>query len=47
MLILVFGGSGSGKSRFAEQLASEEQSMERWYIATMHSDGSPETTERI
>ena len=47
MLILVFGGSGSGKSRFAEQLASEEQSMERWYIATMNSDGSPETTERI
>lgn len=47
MLILVFGGSGSGKSRFAEQLASEESSMERWYIATMSSDGSPETTERI
>ncbi len=47
MLILVFGGSGSGKSRFAEQLASEDSSMERWYIATMHSDGSAETTERI
>lgn len=47
MLILVFGGSGSGKSRFAEQLASGLPSMERWYIATMQNDGSQETTERI
>ena len=47
MLILVFGGSGSGKSRFAEGLASGGASMERWYIATMQNDGSPETAERI
>ena len=39
MLILVFGGSGRGNSRFAEGLASGEASMERWDIATMQNDG--------
>ena len=47
MLILVFGGSGSGKSEYAEKLALEEEKDLRWYLATMHNDGSEEGLARI
>lgn len=36
MLILVTGGSGSGKSEFAENIAVEYKSKELIYIATMY-----------
>ncbi|MEG7532053.1 MAG: bifunctional adenosylcobinamide kinase/adenosylcobinamide-phosphate guanylyltransferase [Hungatella sp.] len=35
MLILITGGSGSGKSAYAEQLVLEEGDAVRYYIATM------------
>ena len=34
-LLLVSGGNGSGKSRFAERWLDERAGKERWYIATM------------
>lgn len=45
MQILVIGGSGSGKSEYAEQLACREQG-KRYYIATMEPFGA-EAAERI
>ncbi len=45
MFILVIGGSGSGKSEYAEALACEEKGT-RYYIATMQPFGE-ETLARI
>lgn len=45
MRALVVGGSGSGKSAFAERLACD-LSPTRTYLATMSDDG-PEASERI
>lgn len=47
MLTLVFGGSGSGKSSFAEDLAVTQGDVPRFYIATMQKDGSAEGQQRI
>lgn len=47
MLILVFGGSGSGKSDVAEALAVKGKEWSRYYLATMQNDGSPEGRARI
>lgn len=47
MLILVFGGSGSGKSEAAESIAMQSGAMPRWYLATMADDGSGESRTRI
>ena len=47
MLTLVFGGSGSGKSSFAEDLAVTQGDVPRFYIATMQKDGSAEEQQRI
>lgn len=47
MLALVYGGSGSGKSAYAERLAAAlEPSGPRYYIATMKPDGG-EARRRI
>ena len=35
MLALIFGGSGSGKSAYAEDLAVRISSVPRYYLATM------------
>lgn len=45
MRALVVGGSGSGKSAYAEQLVAR-LSPHRTYVATMRDDG-PEASERI
>jgi len=49
MLLLITGGSGSGKSEYAEKaavsLGSDNQKL--YYIATMHNDQSAECRERI
>ncbi len=45
MLALVIGGSGSGKSEYAEKLVCSLRSR-RVYLATMRS-GDPESSERI
>ena len=39
MLIFVFGGSGSGKSEYAEKRISEAGEMPRYYVATMEPFG--------
>ena len=39
MLIFVFGGSGSGKSEYAEQRILEAGEMPRYYVATMEPFG--------
>ena len=46
MVILVTGGSGSGKSEFAERLLTLLQKKNRIYIATMQPYGE-ESLERI
>ncbi|MDD5953002.1 MAG: bifunctional adenosylcobinamide kinase/adenosylcobinamide-phosphate guanylyltransferase [Oscillospiraceae bacterium] len=47
MMTLVFGGSGSGKSAYAESLAvSRGEGMPLYYLATMHPFG-PEGRERV
>lgn len=35
MIIFVYGGSGSGKSAFAEEISSHYGGSERYYVATM------------
>lgn len=40
MLILVIGGSGSGKSEYAEQRILEAGEMPRYYVATMEPFGA-------
>ena len=47
MIILVTGGSGSGKSAFAEDLLITIGAKNRVYIATMFNYGDKETDERI
>ena len=39
MLIFIFGGSGSGKSEYAEQRILEAGKMPRYYVATMEPFG--------
>ena len=39
MLLFVFGGSGSGKSEYAEQRILEAGEMQRYYVATMEPFG--------
>ena len=39
MMIFVFGGSGSGKSQYAEQRILEAGEMPRYYVATMEPFG--------
>ena len=39
MLLFVFGGSGSGKSEYAEKRISEAGEMPRYYVATMEPFG--------
>ena len=39
MLVFVFGGSGSGKSEYAEQRILEAGEMPRYYVATMEPFG--------
>ena len=39
MMIFVFGGSGSGKSEYAEQRILEAGEMPRYYVATMEPFG--------
>ena len=39
MLLFVFGGSGSGKSEYAEQRILEAGEMPRYYVATMEPFG--------
>lgn len=39
MLVFVFGGSGSGKSEYAEQRIVEAGEMPRYYVATMEPFG--------
>ena len=39
MMIFVFGGSGSGKSQYAEQRILEAGKMPRYYVATMETFG--------
>ncbi len=39
MLVFVYGGSGSGKSEFAERLIVESGFARRVYLATMEPDG--------
>ena len=39
MLLFVFGGSGSGKSEYAEQRIIEAGEMPRYYVATMEPFG--------
>ena len=39
MLVFVFGGSGSGKSEYAEQRILEAGAMPRYYVATMEPFG--------
>lgn len=46
MLIMIFGGSGSGKSEFAEELAERLCPEEKIYLATM-KDIDQEMEERI
>ena len=45
-MILITGGSGSGKSEYAESLFSEIKNTEKYYIATMKPFGK-EAKERI
>ena len=45
-MILITGGSGSGKSEYAESLLSEIKNTEKYYIATMKPFGK-EAKERI
>ena len=45
-MILITGGSGSGKSEYAESLFSEIKNTEKYYIATMKPLGK-EAKERI
>lgn len=40
MLIFVYGGSGSGKSEYAERLVTESSAPERYYVATMEPYGA-------
>lgn len=40
MLILVIGGSGSGKSEYAEQRILEAEELPRYYVATMEPFGA-------
>lgn len=35
MMVLVIGGSGSGKSAYAEELVARDSAMRKYYIATM------------
>ena len=46
MLIYVYGGSGSGKSAYAEQRIVESGEKHRYYIATMEHSGA-ESEKRI
>ena len=46
MLIVITGGSGSGKSVYAEQLLTKLTDTEKYYIATMQPFGE-ETKKRI
>ena len=46
MLVLVTGGSGSGKSEFAEDYCMQTAKGEMIYLATMKNDG-PESEQRI
>lgn len=46
MMILVSGGSGSGKSAYAEKIAHHLQSGDKWYIATMYPYDA-ESRERV
>ncbi len=45
MLILIYGGSGSGKSAYAEELTASFEG-KKYYLATMKSEGA-EALERI
>lgn len=47
MIILVTGGSGSGKSAFAEDCLTQLGADNRVYVATMRCDGNAETDVRI
>ena len=46
MITLVYGGSGSGKSAFAEDLVCKTEYKNRYYLATMQSSDE-ESKERI
>lgn len=46
MMILVTGGSGSGKSAYAERLVLDSGFRNRYYLATMHA-GDAESEKRI
>lgn len=46
MMILVTGGSGSGKSAYAERLVLDSGSRNRYYLATMHA-GDTESEKKI
>lgn len=46
MFYVVTGGSGSGKSEYAEQLICERENAVRYYIATMQADDA-ESRQRI
>lgn len=47
MITLVTGGSGSGKSAFAEKLVLSLTGESYIYLATMQNDGDEETNRRI
>ena len=47
MIALITGGSGSGKSAYAEKLALSQPCSERIYLATMQNWGDDETKARI
>lgn len=47
MLILITGGSASGKSAFAEETAMAFGETQNYYVATMYNYGDKETNNRI
>jgi Adenosyl cobinamide kinase/adenosyl cobinamide phosphate guanylyltransferase len=47
MFVLVTGGSGSGKSAYAERLIATQKTKEPYYIATMIPSSNQETKEKI
>ena len=46
MITLIYGGSSSGKSAYAEDYVCQSDCKNRYYLATMQADDS-ESLERI